>query len=205
MATEVRAPGRLVVLAPNWLGDAVMALPLLSDLHRAWPATPHHGGGAPQRCPVVRDGAGGGRRADPRQSIGSRRSADLAQRHATTRRRASSMRRCCCRTRFGGVADVARAHSGALGLCARPAGTAADASDRGRRPRCIRPSITRRWPRAGYLARSTSRALDLDRQAIDVARSLLRDSGLSEGRPFRRHRAGRRLRTREAVAADTVC
>ena len=33
------APERLVVLSPNWLGDAVMALPLLRDLRRAWPAT----------------------------------------------------------------------------------------------------------------------------------------------------------------------
>jgi len=30
-------PSRLVVLAPNWLGDAVMALPLFSDLRRGWP------------------------------------------------------------------------------------------------------------------------------------------------------------------------
>lgn len=36
---EVNAPRRLVVLAPNWLGDAVMALPLLADLRRAWPDT----------------------------------------------------------------------------------------------------------------------------------------------------------------------
>jgi heptosyltransferase II len=33
------APRRLVVLAPNWLGDAVMALPLLRDLRRAWSVT----------------------------------------------------------------------------------------------------------------------------------------------------------------------
>ena len=32
-------PRKLLVLAPNWLGDAVMALPLLADLRRAWPAT----------------------------------------------------------------------------------------------------------------------------------------------------------------------
>jgi lipopolysaccharide heptosyltransferase II len=32
-------PGRLVVLAPNWLGDAVLALPVITDLHRAWPDT----------------------------------------------------------------------------------------------------------------------------------------------------------------------
>lgn len=28
-----------MILAPNWLGDAVMALPLIADVHRAWPAT----------------------------------------------------------------------------------------------------------------------------------------------------------------------
>jgi heptosyltransferase-2 len=28
---------RVLVVAPNWLGDAVMALPALSDLRRAWP------------------------------------------------------------------------------------------------------------------------------------------------------------------------
>jgi heptosyltransferase-2 len=32
------APRRLAVFAPNWLGDAVMALPLIADLRRAWPA-----------------------------------------------------------------------------------------------------------------------------------------------------------------------
>jgi heptosyltransferase-2 len=36
---EVPPPRRLVVLAPNWLGDAVMALPAIDDLHRAWPET----------------------------------------------------------------------------------------------------------------------------------------------------------------------
>jgi heptosyltransferase-2 len=30
---------RLLILAPNWLGDAVMALPLIRDLRQAWPET----------------------------------------------------------------------------------------------------------------------------------------------------------------------
>jgi len=30
---------RLLVVAPNWLGDAVMALPAIADLVRAWPGT----------------------------------------------------------------------------------------------------------------------------------------------------------------------
>jgi len=29
---------RLVILAPNWLGDAVMALPAIADVRRAWPS-----------------------------------------------------------------------------------------------------------------------------------------------------------------------
>jgi heptosyltransferase II len=37
--TTTPPPERLVVVAPNWLGDAVMALPLLADLRRAWPET----------------------------------------------------------------------------------------------------------------------------------------------------------------------
>jgi len=34
----VTEPSRLVVLAPNWLGDAVMALPAVADLRRRFPA-----------------------------------------------------------------------------------------------------------------------------------------------------------------------
>jgi heptosyltransferase-2 len=33
----VASPSRLVVLSPNWLGDAVMALPALADARRHWP------------------------------------------------------------------------------------------------------------------------------------------------------------------------
>ncbi|MEO7273458.1 MAG: lipopolysaccharide heptosyltransferase II [Vicinamibacterales bacterium] len=44
MTREPTAPGlltprRLVVRAPNWLGDAVMALPAMAALRRAWPET----------------------------------------------------------------------------------------------------------------------------------------------------------------------
>jgi heptosyltransferase-2 len=35
----IPAPSRLVVVAPNWLGDAVMALPLLADIRTQWPGT----------------------------------------------------------------------------------------------------------------------------------------------------------------------
>jgi heptosyltransferase II len=32
------APGAVVILAPNWLGDAVLALPVVADVRRAFPA-----------------------------------------------------------------------------------------------------------------------------------------------------------------------
>src|SRR5688572_24180688 len=37
MPEPVPEPRRLLVLAPNWLGDAVMALPAIADLRRAFP------------------------------------------------------------------------------------------------------------------------------------------------------------------------
>ncbi len=36
--TPYHTPARLVILAPNWLGDAVMALPAIADVRRALPA-----------------------------------------------------------------------------------------------------------------------------------------------------------------------
>ena len=39
MTSTFDPPERLIVVAPNWLGDAVMALPLIADLQRAWPQT----------------------------------------------------------------------------------------------------------------------------------------------------------------------
>ena len=41
-----RTCNRLVILAPNWLGDAVMALPAIADVRRASPGGVDHRGGA---------------------------------------------------------------------------------------------------------------------------------------------------------------
>ena len=37
-ATTMSDRGRILVLAPNWLGDAVMALPAIADLRRSFPS-----------------------------------------------------------------------------------------------------------------------------------------------------------------------
>lgn len=39
MTASLSSPDRIVVLAPNWLGDAIMALPALADVRRALPDT----------------------------------------------------------------------------------------------------------------------------------------------------------------------
>jgi heptosyltransferase-2 len=36
---KTSTPERLVIIAPNWLGDAVMSLPLINDIHREWTET----------------------------------------------------------------------------------------------------------------------------------------------------------------------
>jgi heptosyltransferase-2 len=35
----IATPARLAIVAPNWLGDAVMALPLIADIRRGWAET----------------------------------------------------------------------------------------------------------------------------------------------------------------------
>jgi heptosyltransferase-2 len=52
MQRAVTVPKRLVVLAPNWLGDAVMALPLIADVRRAWPDTTIAVAARPSVAPV---------------------------------------------------------------------------------------------------------------------------------------------------------
>lgn len=44
---------RVVVFAPNWLGDAVMALPALADIRRGWPDAVIHVAARPSIAPLV--------------------------------------------------------------------------------------------------------------------------------------------------------
>ena len=45
---------RLVILAPNWLGDAVMALPAIADVRRASPGASATSGAAPSQPAVLK-------------------------------------------------------------------------------------------------------------------------------------------------------
>src|SRR5262245_41676353 len=39
MPAQMPDPARILLLSPNWLGDAVMALPAIADVERKFPAT----------------------------------------------------------------------------------------------------------------------------------------------------------------------
>ena len=62
--TRSHTMNRLVILAPNWLGDAVMALPAIADVRRASPERVDRRGGAAVDCAAVR----AGRRTSTRRS-----------------------------------------------------------------------------------------------------------------------------------------
>src|SRR5262245_64240096 len=49
---------RLVILAPNWLGDAVMALPAIADVRREWPRAEIVVAARPSIAPLFRIVAG---------------------------------------------------------------------------------------------------------------------------------------------------
>ena len=83
---------RLVVFAPNWLGDAVMALPAIADVRRGAAGRDDRRRRAPVDRAALHAGAGHRRGRDARAS--ARRGAD-----AIASRPADTTRRCCCRTR----------------------------------------------------------------------------------------------------------
>ena len=81
---RVSAMERLVILAPNWLGDAVMALPAIADVRRAAPGRDDRRRGAGRRL---------------RRCFGSCATSNEVDRASTRLRRPASTPRCCCRTR----------------------------------------------------------------------------------------------------------
>ena len=54
--TRPDAPGRLLVRMPNWLGDAVMALPALGAIRRAWPQASLAVGAIASVAPIFSEG-----------------------------------------------------------------------------------------------------------------------------------------------------
>ena len=85
---------RLVILAPNWLGDAVMALPAIADVRRAAPDASIAVAARPAIAPLFRLVAGVDdtivlpRPADDRRARWRAIGAELAG--------AASTPRCCC-------------------------------------------------------------------------------------------------------------
>ena len=179
---------RLVILAPNWLGDAVMALPAIADVRRAAPAASITVAARPGGA-ALRARAGG-------------------RRHRVRRRRSGasmgSTPRCCCPIRCASALLAYRAGiperwgyrtdwRGLLltrGVDARPpsSGRGVSASGCGARIRERSGGAARRG--AGRRARRRSGASAAP-------------AGMA-GRAARGARAGRGLRRREALAGGVV-
>ena len=81
-ATAGSAPGRVVVRLPNWIGDIVMATPLLRALRRAWPAA-HVAVAGPRHAAAILDGLDS---VDEVLDLPSRRAAGLGGMAAAARR-----------------------------------------------------------------------------------------------------------------------
>jgi heptosyltransferase-2 len=172
-------------MAPNWLGDAIMALPLLSDLNRAWSATHITVAARRSIAPLFRMVPG---------------VADVLTLESQSGRRAwGTWRR-----------DARQLDEGKFGaaLLLPNSFLSAWLTSRARIPeRWGFARDLRGWLLTRTIKRPTTAVhqaeyyqalaeglgispgprlvrLDIDDQALDVARGLLRDGGLSEGRPF---------------------
>ena len=105
----MNAPQRLLIVAPNWLGDAVMALPLVADVCRGWPDTHVTVAARAAIAALFRDGRRSESRGEPRRR---RRAERDRGRRSRTRRRcitASSMPPCCLPNSFIAAWIAARA------------------------------------------------------------------------------------------------
>ena len=211
---------RLVILAPNWLGDAVMALPAIADVRRAAPGAPITvaaravgRAAVPASCP----------RSTRRSCCRGRPAMHDVRALARARRRAGRrrVRRGAAAAELDArrAARVARRHSRALGLPHRLARPSADARDRRAPPGVhqvdvvpaarARARLSERPERAAR-RRAAGRARDAARAAADGATGGTAARRSSRSRRARRtaaRSAGRRRTSRElaaALAADGV-
>ena len=196
----------VMVFSPNWLGDAVMALPAVADI---------------RRHAAVRAGwswrRGLASRACGRSWPASTRWWSSPRARGTARWRALGENAgpfaapgptppCCCRIRCRRRGGPTRRHPGALGLPPEPARMAAHARRAAAaRARCTRSDYYRHLVAALGIANGERRAAP--RRAGGHSRRGARTAGrrrLDPGHEAARHRTRRRVRRREAMAAGTV-
>ena len=154
------APDRLLILAPNWLGDAVMALPLIADVQRAWPDTELVVAARRSVVPLFARVRGVSRTIAMARRWWVAGRSPRSGRTSPASRRAPLRRRSCCRTHFRrpGWRRVRAFPSGgdSRAICAD---VCSRARSPGRGRACIRPSTTRRSaPGSGWRSAIASRA-----------------------------------------------
>ena len=192
---------RLVVVAPNWLGDAVMALPAIADVRRGAAGAAIDVAARPSVAPLFT-------LVDGVRDVVVARAPQLGHARFRGRSRRPVLRRGAAAAELVSIgADrLARRHSAALGLPDRSARGAADLGDRRARAAGIRPPTISIW-----LASSGSRAAPSSRASTSRRRCARPGADLLERRRVGRHDAagggcaGRGVRRRQAVAGRLVC
>ena len=125
----------VLVFAPNWLGDAVMALPAIADVRRHAADAPAGRGGAAERRGPVDDRARrrrrGGHSARARRGPAGARSARMPRRFAAPAADVAVLLPNSVRTALRGRGAPASPSAGATAAPARPAAHARRARPRG--------------------------------------------------------------------------
>ena len=202
---------RLVVLAPNWLGDVVMALPAIAAVRRHSPARDADRRRAGRRSHRSRRWSGRRRDRSRSSRAWSRRCSSPSPNARRLRARTRSTPRCCCRTRF-----TRRGSSRRAGIPERwgyrggPARAAADArgAAAAQRHACTRPSTTSTSSQALGIRRRRRCAPEIrvDARTARTAVALLRAArvgrrplvGFAPGAAYGRPSAGRRTASRRS-------
>ena len=170
--------GRLVILAPNWLGDAVMALPAIANLRRGLPKprSTWRRARRSRRCLRCIRAAG----VERIVVLG-----DRTVRRSRADRAGATTPRCCCRIRSTRRAWCARRHSRAMGVSRRLPVAAADAAGVLRRFACTRSSTTGiSSRRSGLRARRAAPRLEVTPEQRAAAAALLTDAGWDQRAPL---------------------
>ena len=194
---------RLVILSPNWLGDAVMALPAIADVRRAAPDASITIAARPAIAPLFRARARG--RRDDRalaRPAAIRDVVALARAGRRARRRRFRHGAAAAELDARRPARVARRHSRTLGISDRLARPAADARDRAAGRAAPGRVVSAARPRARFCRTvRTSRASACRRRRATARREPADGDGLGRSDAAGRAGAGRGVRRREALAA----
>ena len=176
----------VLVVAPNWLGDAVMALPALADIRRAHAVGRLIVAARPSGRAALCDGAWRG--CDGRDQLARvvDGPADVVGGCAAREGRTDRSRHPVSELVRVGVGSASGRSEGTVGIRVRPADAVADEGDRAARRAASsgRPTTSTSCASSGCLRVRSNRSSSIPIDAVDAARALLVARGWDGSRPL---------------------